>query len=83
LIAHLLLGKGRPEHRNGGIGIFLLKELMAEAAAANKPVRIHVEKFNAALRLYDRLEFTPIEDKGVYLSLEWSPASSRQVKTAS
>jgi hypothetical protein len=38
-----------------------------------EPVRIHVEQFNPALRLYERLGFAPIADKGVYLFLEWSP----------
>jgi GNAT superfamily N-acetyltransferase len=70
-----------PEHRNSGIGTGILRDLMARAAAAGKPVRIHVEKFNPALRLYERLGFVAIEDKGVYLFLEWS--AQRQVKTAS
>jgi hypothetical protein len=33
--------------------------------------RIHVERFNPALRLYERLGFRQVEDKGVYLFLEW------------
>ena len=61
------------EHRNAGIGARLLQDLLAEAAQAGKPVRIHVEKFNPALRLYERLGFTPIEDQGVYLLMQWSP----------
>ena len=63
-----------PEHCNIGIGTTLLRELQAEAAAAGKPLRIHVERFNPALRLYERLGFTLLEDKGVYLFLEWSPS---------
>ena len=31
---------------------------------------IHVERFNPALRLYERLGFSVAEDKGVYLLLE-------------
>ena len=42
-------------------------------AGAGLPVRIHVEKFNPALRLYRRLGFTEIEDKGIYLFMEWQP----------
>ena len=60
-----------PEFCNRGIGTTLLKTLQAEAAAAGKPLRIHVERFNPALRLYQRLGFRQIEDKGVYLFLEW------------
>src|ERR1051325_6163687 len=41
-----------PEHRGKGIGTKLLKELQAEAKTAGKPLTIHVERFNPALRLY-------------------------------
>lgn len=63
-----------PEHRRAGIGTLLLKQLFDEARTAGKPVRIHVEKFNPALRLYERLGFSPIADRGVYLFLEWRPS---------
>src|SRR5262249_3915776 len=59
--------------RNAGIGTAILRDLLAEAAIAHKPVRIHVEKFNPALRLYARLGFASIADKGVYLFMEWAP----------
>ncbi len=62
-----------PPSRNAGIGSAILRDLLAAAAAAHKPVRIHVEKFNPALRLYARLGFAQIEDKGVYLFMEWAP----------
>ena len=69
-----------PEHRGSGVGTALLRDLLAEADAAGKRVTIHVERFNPALRLYERLGFAVAEDKGVYLLLERSPA---YVKTAS
>jgi ribosomal protein S18 acetylase RimI-like enzyme len=56
---------------------------MAETAQAGKPVRIHVEKQNPALRLYTRLGFTPIADRGVYWFLEWSPGGAGQPHAAS
>ncbi len=62
-----------PPYRNTGIGTTILRDLLAEAALAHKPVRIPVEKFNPALRLYARLGFAPIADKGVYLFMEWTP----------
>ena len=62
-----------PEHRNAGIGTALLRELLAEGTRAGKPVSIHVERFNPALRLYARLGFTSIADKGVYVLMQWSP----------
>ena len=60
-----------PDHCNRGIGTTLLRGLQAEAAAAGKPLRIHVERFNPALRLYERLGFREIADRGVYLFMEW------------
>ena len=61
-----------PEYRNAGIGSRLLNDLLAEATQAGKPVRIHVEKFNPALRLYERLGFSRIDDRGVYWFMEWA-----------
>jgi ribosomal protein S18 acetylase RimI-like enzyme len=63
-----------PAYRNRGIGTHLIGALQAEAALARKPLRIHVERFNPALRLYERLGFQPIADRGVYLFLEWKSA---------
>jgi len=62
-----------PELRGRGIGSTLLRELMAEAEAAGKPLTIHVEKYNPAMRLYLRLGFKPIEDRGPYDLMEWRP----------
>lgn len=64
-----------PAHRNAGIGGQLLRELLAEGAAAGKTVSIHVERFNPAMRLYQRLGFTEVADLGVYAMMEWTPAS--------
>jgi GNAT superfamily N-acetyltransferase len=59
-----------PSYRGTGIGTTILRDLLAEADVAGKPVRIHVERENPALRLYQRLGFVMIEDKGVYLFME-------------
>jgi ribosomal protein S18 acetylase RimI-like enzyme len=61
-----------PAYCNRGIGTTLLRGLQSEAAAAGKPLRIHVERFNPALRLYQRLGFRQIADRGVYLYMEWT-----------
>lgn len=63
-----------PAYRRLGIGGTLLRELIAEAGASSVPVRIHVEKQNPALRLYERLGFQLLEERGVYLLLERPPA---------
>lgn len=60
-----------PGHRGAGIGTKLLRELQDEARTAGKALSIHVEKFNPALRLYERLGFRAKEDRGVYLLMEW------------
>lgn len=64
-----------PEHRGAGIGTKFLKELQDEAKAAGKPLSIHVEQFNPARRLYERLGFQQVEEKGVYLLMEWKVTS--------
>jgi ribosomal protein S18 acetylase RimI-like enzyme len=61
-----------PEHRGAGIGAKLLRELQEEACAAGKSLTIHVERFNPALRLYERLGFRQVEDKDVYLLMSWN-----------
>jgi GNAT superfamily N-acetyltransferase len=60
-----------PEHRGAGIGTKFLGELQEEAKAAGKKLSIHVEIFNPARRLYERLGFKQVEEKGVYLLMEW------------
>jgi len=59
--------------RRRGIGRKLLAELQREAAGQGKKLSIHVERFNPALSLYASLGFRMIEDRGVYLFLEWTP----------
>jgi GNAT superfamily N-acetyltransferase len=61
-----------PEHRGAGLGTELLRGLQEEARSAGKSLTIHVERFNRALQLYQRLGFQEVEDKGVYLLMRWS-----------
>lgn len=60
-----------PERRNSGIGTQIIKDLMAEAKAADQAVRIYVESFNPSLALFERLGFSPTEERGVHLLMEW------------
>jgi GNAT superfamily N-acetyltransferase len=64
-----------PAQRGTGIGTQLLRELQEEARSDGKTLSIHVERFNPALRLYERLGFKLVEDKGVYLLLGWGIGS--------
>jgi len=69
-----------PGFRRQGIGTYLLKELLREGQTSSRIVTIHVETFNPALRLYQRLGFTQVAENGVYLLMEWRP-SMRLMKT--
>ncbi|MFB3786698.1 MAG: GNAT family N-acetyltransferase [bacterium] len=69
-----------PEYRGRGIGTSLLQDLLREGEASGKPVRIHVERFNPALCLYQRLGFIKIEDRGVYDLMEWTPGKDSAIR---
>ena len=64
-----------PEFRGRGLGTALLRDLMAEADAAGKPLSIHVEMNNPARSLYERLGFRPAGEHGVYVLMERAPVS--------
>ena len=64
-----------PEKRRGGIGGGLMRSVLDEAAAADLPVQIHVERNNPAMALYRRLGFEPVEDQGVYFLMKWTPST--------
>ena len=59
-----------PDYRGRGIGTALLRPILDEGQASARKVTMHVEKFNPALRLYERLGFRIADDKGVYWFLE-------------
>jgi GNAT superfamily N-acetyltransferase len=60
-------------YRSQGIGTTILGAILSEGQRLSLPVRIHVERFNPAMRLYTRLGFRQIADKGVYYLMERSP----------
>lgn len=57
--------------RARGIGSALLAELMEEARETGSELTLHVEPENPAQRLYRRLGFRLIENRGVYDFLGW------------
>jgi ribosomal protein S18 acetylase RimI-like enzyme len=69
-----------PECRGTGIGTMLLHDVLTRGAAVGKPVTIHVEAFNPALHLYQRLGFEKVDTNGIYFLMRWTPP---QVNTAS
>lgn len=67
-----------PKFRGQGVGGQLLGEILEEGQRQGKTVTIHVEQYNPARRLYDRLGFEIIEDKGVYLLMRWTPSAAEK-----
>jgi ribosomal protein S18 acetylase RimI-like enzyme len=62
-----------PAYRGAGIGTSLMHDLLAEAARAGKPVRLHVEQSNRARHLYERLGFAQTADGEIYDEMTWRP----------
>jgi ribosomal protein S18 acetylase RimI-like enzyme len=63
------------EYRNTGIGSRLIQDLIKEAAAARKPIQLHVVASSPAVRLYERLGFCRTGEESAYLEMEWVPAA--------
>jgi len=55
-----------PEFRGRGLGTALIHEVIAQADSLALPVRLFVESWNPAQRLYARLGFVFVEDNGPY-----------------
>jgi ribosomal protein S18 acetylase RimI-like enzyme len=64
-----------PAYRRLGLGTRLIRRLQDEAAASGSTLTIHVEMFNPALRLYQRLGFTAVATDGPYWFMEWRAAA--------
>ncbi|HMM66069.1 MAG TPA: GNAT family N-acetyltransferase [Dokdonella sp.] len=75
------------ELRGRGIGSLLIRGVQQEAARRGVEVTLHVEPHNPAQRMYRRLGFELVENRGVYDFLKWSPAAEAtatgQLNTAS
>jgi ribosomal protein S18 acetylase RimI-like enzyme len=72
-IFHILDITVLSEHRNGGIGSFVLRQVLEEAAKVGKAVTIYVENFNPSRNLFSRLGFVQVEEQGFHLLLRWNP----------
>jgi RimJ/RimL family protein N-acetyltransferase len=61
-----------PQWRNRGIGGAILQDIIAFAAGRERSVTIHVESFNPAMKLYQKLGFNLLSKTNeVYHLLEW------------
>ena len=65
-----------PGERNAGIGSYLIKQLLEEANRSKRVTRIYVEEFNPSLRLFERLGFSPSEQQGIHLLMQFNPPGS-------
>lgn len=61
------------KYRGFGIGTYWLNKILKEAKEKDMVARIHVERYNPALKLYQRLGFQVIEEGDVYLLMECKP----------
>lgn len=56
-----------PQWRGRGAGSLLLRAVLEMAYERQRSVGVHVEQFNPALRLYRRLGFRAVYERGPYL----------------
>ena len=60
-----------PEHRGCGLGGAMLCAVQSQAVALGKAVSLHVDCFNPAKRLYERLGFREVKQIGASWLMEW------------
>jgi RimJ/RimL family protein N-acetyltransferase len=64
-----------PEHRNGGLGTWALRQIQQVAALERVTFRLSVFRSNAqAIRLYERLGFLKLSTDDVSYEMEWQSA---------
>lgn len=59
-----------PEYRDRGIATQLIQGLISEARPAKKSIRVYVESFNPAQRLFIGLGFQAVEQEGINIRFE-------------
>lgn len=59
------------EFRGRGIGTSVIKRLQAEAEASSRFLRVYLEDFNPAQKLFITLGFRPVEDEQINIRYEW------------
>jgi ribosomal protein S18 acetylase RimI-like enzyme len=65
-----------PRFRGRGLGGKAVAGLLSQASQQNLPVRLHVKKGNPAQRLYERLGFVALEERGIHIYMECPPPSA-------
>jgi ribosomal protein S18 acetylase RimI-like enzyme len=59
--------------RNHGTGTLLIQELQTQSAAAQRPLRLQLIRFNRAVGLFERLGFRRTSETGTHFQMEWLP----------
>ena len=67
----LVLTEILPEYQKKGIGSRLVKDFLAEAAQADMPVRLQVQKYEAHLGFLLKLGFVKTGSSDYFIQLEW------------
>lgn len=62
-----------PEQQNGGLGTFLLQQLIAESEESQKSLTLSTAKINPARRLYERLGFVAVGESEFKVYMERKP----------
>jgi len=62
-----------PEHRNNGVGAFMISKLQDEAKRESKPLRLQVIRFSRAVNLFERAGFVRTSETGTHFQMEWTP----------
>jgi ribosomal protein S18 acetylase RimI-like enzyme len=69
-----------PEHRRAGVGTRLISDVITEATEAGIAVGLHVEPWNPARRLYERLGFRTVETGQMYEKMELAAPNRRPAR---
>lgn len=72
----LVLTEILPEYRLKGIGSGLVKDFLAEATEADKPVRLQVQKYEGHLGFLLKLGFVKTGTTDFFIQLEWRASRS-------
>ena len=59
------------EHRNAGIGTYLIGKLLADAEKSGSAFRVQVMRSNPAVGLFERLGLVKTGETGSHYQLEW------------
>lgn len=71
------------DQRRRGIGTSIVRSLQEEARRLGAELSLHVEPTNPAQRIYARLGFRLVENRGIYDFLSWSPSTNPATSQAS